>query len=140
VKAIWEALDIRLVTDRTAASLAKVKTSGCIHFAWDGPSQDKYIKPGIETLNRHGIKPYRLMFYVLVGFNTSREYDMHRVMTLKELGANPFVMPYKKDDPYQNHLARFVNNKFVFKKTPSFDEYEPWKNYLKDHPEYASQS
>lgn len=123
---IWEALDIRLITDQTAAALATVKRAKSIHFAWDGHGQDVAIAPGIETLKRHGIKPYRLMFYVLVGFNTTPEYDMHRIMTLHELGANPFVMPFDKSDAYQRHLARWCNNKAVFK-TTLFDDYEPWK-------------
>ena len=130
VHVIWEALDIRLVTDQTAAALATVKQSKSIHFAWDGHGQDNAIVTGIETLKRNGIKPWRLMFYVLVGFNTSPEYDMHRIMTLRKLGANPFVMPFDKSQPYQKHLARWCNNKAVFK-TVSFDEYEPWRKEQK---------
>lgn len=126
VKVIWEALDIRFVTDRTARALATVKQAKSIHFAWDGPSQDKCIESGLETLRLAGLKPWRFMFYVLVGFNTSREYDMHRILTLRDLGAHPFVMPYDKGDPYQRHLARWCNNKAVFRKVRSFDEYEPW--------------
>lgn len=125
VHVIWEALDIRLVTDKTARALASVKNEKSIHFAWDGYGQDNFIARGIECLNRNGIKPWRLMFYVLVGFNTSPEYDMHRIMALHEMGANPFVMPFDKTDPYQRHLARWCNNKFIFK-TTSFDNYEPW--------------
>lgn len=131
VKVIWEALDIRLVTDRSAQALHSVKTAKSIHFAWDGPSQDEFIESGIETLKRNGVRPYRLMFYVLVDFSTTPEYDMHRIMTLHKLGANPFVMPYYRDgkkSPYARHLARWCNNKFIFKKT-SFDEYEPWVKY-----------
>ena len=139
VKVIWEALDIRLVTDRSAKALASVKQSKSIHFAWDSPAQDKYIEQGIETLRRNGIKPYRLMFYVLVDFNTTHEYDMHRIMTLHRLGANPFVMPYFHDGnkgEYAKHLARWCNNKFIFKKTP-FEEYGPWANYKKKQEEEA---
>lgn len=131
VKVIWEALDIRRVNDRTASALASVKPEKSIHFAWDGPAQDAYIHDGIETLRRNGIKPWRLMFYVLVGFNTTPEYDMHRIMTLHELGANPFVMPYYDNgakSEYAKHLARWCNNKFIFKKT-DFDHYEPWVKY-----------
>lgn len=125
VRVIWEALDIRRVTDRTAEALASVRHEKSIHFAWDGHAQDGAIEHGIETLARDGLKPWRLMFYVLVGFNTTPEYDMHRITTLHELGANPFVMPFDKSDPYQRHLARWCNNKFIFKST-TFDEYEPW--------------
>lgn len=131
VRVIWEALDIRLVTDRSAAALALVRNDKSIHFAWDGPSQDAYIEKGIATLKRNKVLPYRLMFYVLVGFNTTPEYDMHRIMTLHELGVNPFVMPYYdhgKKSEYAKHLARWCNNKFIFKKT-DFDHYEPWVKY-----------
>ena len=128
VKVIWEALDIRLVTDETAAALATVKQEKSLHFAWDSHAQDEAAPRGIETLKRNGIKPWRLMFYILVGFNTTKEYDMHRIMTLHHMGANPFVMPFDKSDPYQRHLARWCNNKFIFKAT-SFDDYEPWVKY-----------
>lgn len=128
VRVIWEALDIRLVNDRIASALASVKPEKSIHFAWDGPAQDDYVRGGVDTLRRNGVKPYRLMFYVLVGFNTTPEYDMHRIMTLHELGVNPFVMPYFDDgvkSEYAKHLARWCNNKFIFKST-DFDHYEPW--------------
>lgn len=124
VKVIWEALDIRLVTNRSARALASVKQAKSIHFAWDGHSQDDAVHVGIETLKRNGIKPYRLMFYVLVGFNTTRDYDLHRVYELRRLGVNPFVMPYDKSDPYQRALARWCNNKFIFKACQDFWEYE----------------
>lgn len=128
VRTIWEALDIRRVNDRTARALSSVKTEKRIHFAWDGPAQDGYAERGIETLEHNGIKPWRLMFYVLVGFNTTPEYDMHRIMTIHRLGANPYVMPYQKDgkkSDYAKHLARWCNNKFIFRKT-DFEHYEPW--------------
>ena len=125
-KVIWEALDIRLVNDRTADALSKVRNEKSIHFAWDSHLQDEAVPRGIAILGRHGIKPYRLMFYVLVGFMKDRAYDMRRITVLRDLGANPFVMPFDKFDPYQKHLARWCNNKVIFKST-SFDDYEPWR-------------
>ena len=123
VHVIWEALDIRLVTDETARALASVRTEKSIHFAWDGHGQDDAVQRGIETLERNGVKPWRLMFYVLVGFNTDREYDLHRIYTLRDMGANPFVMPFDKSDRYQKDLARWCNNKFIFKSTRRFEDY-----------------
>ena len=123
VKAIWEALDARLVTDQTAAALASVKQAKSIHFAWDGHGQDDAVPRCIETLKRHGLKPWRLMFYVLVGFNTDKDYDLYRIYTIRDLGANPFVMPFDKSNRYQKDLARWCNNKFVFKSTPRFEDY-----------------
>lgn len=129
VKVIWEALDVRRVNDRTAEALSTVKQAKSIHFSWDGKHQERYIEPALETLRRHGLKGWRFMFYVLVGFNTTREYDMYRIERLHELGTYAFVMPYDKADPYQRHLARWCNNKAVFKSTPRFEDYEPWRRH-----------
>lgn len=123
VKVIWEALDARLVDDTTAAALASVKQAKSIHFAWDSHGQDEAVPRAIETLKRHGLKPWRLMFYVLVGFNTSKDYDLYRIYTLRDMGANPFVMPFDKHDRYQKDLARWCNNKWIFKSTPRFEDY-----------------
>lgn len=125
---IWEALDIRCVTDATARALASTRSSKCYHFAWDSHLQDDHIAPGVAKLQAAGIKPWRLMFYILVGFVPDREYDMHRIETVRELGANPFVMPFDKADPYQRHLARWCNNKVIFGST-SFEDYGPWRKY-----------
>ena len=124
VHVIWDALDIRLVTDETAKALASVKTQGRIHFAWDGKHQDDYIASGIYKLKKNGIKPYRLTFYVLVGFNTTSSYDLHRIYRLRELGAESFVMPFDKSDEYQRRLARWCNNKAIFKSVEDFRDYE----------------
>jgi len=131
VKTIWEALDIRLITDETAQALSTVKQAKSIHFAWDSHAQDDAVPRGIEILRRNGIKPWRLMFYILVGFDTRPSYDMRRIMTLHHMGANPFVMPFDKGDPYQRHLARWCNNKYIFKKV-DFDHYEPWVKHRKE--------
>lgn len=123
VYVIWEALDIRLITDETARALATVKQAKSIHFAWDSHAQDDAVPRGVSILNKNGIKPWRLMFYVLVGFNTDRDYDLQRIYALRDMGANPFVMPYDKQDPYQKRIARWCNNKFIFKSTPRFEDY-----------------
>lgn len=124
LKAIWEALDIRLVNEQTAKSLGSVKTAKRIHFAWDSPAQEDFIGRGIELLKKNGIKPYRLMFYVLVGFNTTKEYDMYRIRTLADdFGVDPYVCCYDKSDRYQKDLARWCNNKRLFK-TCAFEEYD----------------
>lgn len=130
VRVTWDALDIRKVTPRSAAALATVKNEKRFHFAWDGHAEDDYVEDGIRMLSEAGIRPYRCMFYVLIGFNTSHEYDMHRITTLDGLGTNPYVMPFDKCDPYQRHLARWCNNKFIFRKT-DFEHYEPWAKHKK---------
>lgn len=136
-RVIWEALVIRLISDETARALHSLGGSYTIHFAWDGHAQNDAVPRGVEVLKRNGVRPYRLMFYVLVGFDTTMEYDLHRILTLKEMGCHPYVMPFDRSDPYQHHLQRWCNNKFVFRQC-AFDEYVPWANYRKAHPEYEA--
>lgn len=120
---LFDALDIRFVDDDVAARLAKLSIwKSRLHFSWDGSHCDSAIKPGVEMLEKHGIKPYRLIFYVLVGYNTTPEYDMYRIETLRALGCDPFVMPYDKTDDYQRRLARWVNHKAIFKSC-RFEDY-----------------
>ena len=91
-------------------ALAKVRLWGRIHFAWDAMGYEDAVKQGIETLVSGGVPKHRLMFYVLIGFNTTVEQDLYRVTTLRKWGVDPFVMPYDHSDPYQRKFARWVNH------------------------------
>ena len=69
-----------------------------------------------------GVSKYRLMFYVLIGYDSTPEEDLYRVELLKDLGVDPFVMPYDKSDKYQRNFARWVNHKAIFKSV-EWEEY-----------------
>jgi len=70
------------------------------------------------------IKPYKLMCYVLIGYwDGTESEDLRRVETLRDLGIDPFVMPYDKSDLYQRAFARWVNRKAIFKKVK-------WQDYF----------
>lgn len=62
------------------------------------------------------------MCYVLIGFNTSEEEDLYRILKLKEIKIDPFIMPFDKKHPYQKRLARWCNHKAIFKTVA-------WKDY-----------
>lgn len=130
----FEALDIRFVDDQTAAALSLLTLhQGRLHFSWDGAHCDSTIEPGVKTLARHGLKPWRLTFYVLVGYNTTIDYDLFRIETLRSIGCDPFVMPYDKSDRYQRDLARWCNHKAIFNSVP-FQKYKggtgwPYEGY-----------
>jgi hypothetical protein len=114
-----QGLDIRLLNDEHAALLANVSLGkdGYIHFAWDNPADEDDVRRGIATLGKC-MTLRRIMFYVLIGFNTTPQEDMHRVETLRGLKVDPFVMPFDKTDPYQRRFARWVNHKAIFNKVP----------------------
>lgn len=113
-------VDVRLMNEEQAYWLNKLKHHKQIHIAWDFPNLD--LTPKIKEMTKY-IKPYKIMCYVLIGYNSTPEQDLYRVEKLRELGVDPFVMPYNKSDKYQKKFARWVNHKAIFK-TVKWSEYK----------------
>lgn len=124
-----QGLDIRLITDDMARLLAKVRLWKQIHFAFDDVQLEKSVREGIAILTKY-MPASRLMFYVLIGFNSTPEEDLYRVEVLRGLGVDPFVMPYDKSDPYQRHFARWCNHKAIFKTVKWEDYRTTWRAAL----------
>lgn len=112
-------VDIRIMNEEQAFHLNQLKHMKQIHIAWDIPNMD--LVPKLKEITNY-IKPYKLMCYVLIGFNSTPEQDLYRVEKLRELKIDPFVMPYNKSDSYQRKFARWVNHKAIFK-TVKFSGY-----------------
>ncbi len=104
-----QGLDTQLVNDENAGLLAKVKHYKQIHFAWDLMNYEKEFKDGMKILFKAGIKPYRIMVFVLCGFNTTFEEDLYRFRELLSLGVDPFVMIYGDPDRNTKEFSRWVN-------------------------------
>lgn len=124
-----QGLNIRIITDDQATLLAKCNFQNSkfnqkyLTFAWDRYNDGKIVMKGIERCNSAGIRSNQMQFFVLIGFDTTPEQDMERVLSLKELGCMPYAMPYNKDDHYQKAFTRWVNNRAVFKSC-TFEEYK----------------
>ena len=124
-----QGLNIRIISKKQAQALASVKfrnlknTSKQVTFAWDQIDDEKVIKRGFQRVVDAGIKPYQMQFYVLIGYDTTPEEDLHRVMMLKDWGCDPYAMPYNKFDPYQKKFVRWVNRRAVFHSC-SWEEYK----------------
>jgi hypothetical protein len=86
-----------------------------VHFAWDDPRHEKLIHKGINICLEAGLKAHQMAFYVLIGYHSTPEQDLHRVEVLRDYGCDPFVMPYNKEDMYQAKFTRWVNRKAIFK-------------------------
>ena len=111
-------IDVRIFEPEQALFINKYKIKR-VHTAWDDPKID--LIPKFKEIIKH-IKPYKIMAYVLIGFDSTPEEDLMRVTKLWELKIDPFVMPYNKKDKYQKRFARWVNHKAVFKTVE-------WKDY-----------
>lgn len=116
-------VDVRIMNEEQAYWLNKLKHHKQIHIAWDFPNID--LIPQITEMTKH-IRPYKIMCYVLIGFNSTPEQDLYRIEKLRELKIDPFVMPYDKSDHYQRNFARWVNHKATFK-TVKWYEYRQSK-------------
>lgn len=137
-------VDVRIMNDEQAAALNQMRHVGSIHIAWDLPTAD--LRPQLESMLRH-IRPHRIMCYVLIGYNSTIEQDLFRIRTLKQYGISPFVQPYRdyenKHIPrqYEKDLARWANNKFLFKSC-DFTDFEPRQGFVCSqyltHPELQS--
>ena len=116
-----QGLNIRNLKEEQAIGLASIRfsnakgTNKMVHFAWDDPRHEKLIHKGIKLVTDCGIKPYQMTFYVLIGYHSTPEEDLHRVEVLRTYGCNPYAMPYDKYDTYQKSFARWVNHKAIFK-------------------------
>lgn len=61
-----QGMDARLVDDRIADILSRLKWIRFIRFSCDQKAQVEPVKKTIEFLGNHGVKPYRIFIYVLV--------------------------------------------------------------------------
>lgn len=124
-----QGLDIRLMTPQKAEMIKRIKTK-ILHFAWDKYEDKEKILPKFEEFkNITGLHYTKLSVYVLCGFDTTLEQDLERIYTLRDIGYNPYVMLYNKENIPKKHdlrkLQRYVNNRFIFRTCKSFDEYKP---------------
>ena len=126
-----QGLNIRNLKAEQAEALASIRfrsASGAenrVHFAWDDPRHEKLVRKGIATALEAGISARQMQFYVLIGYWSSPTEDLHRVEVLRELGCDPYAMPYDRTDPYQRKFARWVNHKALFNSVSFADYHGP---------------
>lgn len=123
-----QGLDIRLMTEEKAEMLKHIKVSN-IHFAWDRHEDKDLILPKLKMFKEISKLDHRkLTVYTLTNFDTTIEQDLERIYTLRELGFNPYVMIYDREHTTSKdtirQIQRWVNNRFVWEKTPRFEDYK----------------
>jgi len=123
-----QGMDIRLMTKEFAEELAQTKyyswsfKTRSLHFAFDSLKTERAVRRGIKRLELAGVPACNLMFYVLVGFDTTIKQDLYRVQVLKDLGVMPYIMVYnRKRDTELRRLARWVNRRYY--------QFIEWRDY-----------
>jgi hypothetical protein len=125
---INQGMDIRLMTPEKAEMLKQIKLKD-LHFAWDRFEDKEKILPKFQMFKEiTGKRDRDLIVYVLCNFDTTLEQDLERIYTLRELGYWAYVMLYDKENIPKGHelrkLQRWVNNRFIFAKCKTFEEYK----------------
>lgn len=131
-----QGLDARYIDDGVARRLAALKWYKPLRLACDQKAQMRTVQQAVERLRYYNCTPTRFFVYVLV---KDIEDALERVKFLKGLGVDPYVQPYRdfrsNTEPTreQKRFTRWVNNKFVFKKTT-------WEEYGKRKPQNIEQA
>ena len=125
-----QGLDIRMMTAEKAEMLSRIKMQ-TIHFAWDRYEDKDLVLPRFEEFKKYSkVCPHNLYVYVLCGDREKRirPEDLERIYWLRDHGYAPYVMLYDKEHLPTKHelkrLQRWVNNRFVFWKVKTFEEYK----------------
>ena len=126
-----QGFDIRIFNEEQSEAINKLDHYHQVKFAWDNPRDN--LDNHIELLLDY-IKPSKVMCYVLIGYWSTPEEDLYRVMHLQEeFKIDAFVMPFDKFDNYQLNFARWCNNKILFR-TRTWEEYS--NGYRHNHEPY----
>jgi len=118
-----QGIDARLLTDEQAHIIMDTPHVPRLHTAFDHPRDEPHVRRAIGLLRGAGMNiDHDLLVFVLVGFDTTPEEDLARVELIRDLGANPFVMPFDRFDRYQRDFARWANSPPIWR-TTSWQEY-----------------
>ena len=112
-------VQLETISEEKAGYINQLKLHKTVKIAWDNPKHDPRKK--IKQITKW-IKPYKIMCYVLIGYDSTPEEDLYRVEELRKLKIDPFVMPYNKKDRYQKRFARWVNHKAIYR-TVKWEDY-----------------
>lgn len=119
-----QGLDARLIDDRIARRLAKLKWLKPVRLACDNKGQMESVRRAVELLRWHNCTPRRYFCYVLVKDVADA---IERVKFLKGIDVDPYAQPYldKTGTPptdEQKDFARWVDMKAEYK-TRTWEEY-----------------
>jgi len=120
-----QGLDIRLIDEKNASVLLEIPRwrGKRYNFAFDHINLQSIIEKKLKLLYDVGFAANDLMFYVLIGFDSTPKEDLKRIEFLKSRDLRAYAMPYDPSDPYQRCMKRWTNFKPFYWKMS-------WKEYL----------
>lgn len=123
-----QGINARMLSDPAAAAIASVDYRATnmktrrIYTAWDSKDDERVLFRGLEALVRYGVQPRHIMVYILVGYwpgETHEDRD-HRRRRLREFGALPYPMPFRRT-PETVGFQRWI--------VGAYDKRIPWRDW-----------
>lgn len=122
--------DLRLLDEEKAGCLKRTRFAGYIHFAWDRTRDEAQVVRGLQIAKRFNL---RAIVYVLTGFDSTIDDDIHRCQRIHDLGFDPYVMIYNGSRSRQLRQLRWmVNRGRYYRKYPSIRD--AWLDYDRSRP------
>lgn len=128
-----QGMDARLVDDRIAGILARLKWIRFIRFSCDQIPQIEAIERAAELLEKHGKKPYNLFIYLLVTKDLENAaYRVERLKRLKGISIYAQAERNERKGIIPNDLQKEFAQRYVYGR--SYLK-ESWAEYLSRHKE-----
>jgi len=124
-----QGLDIRFMTEKVIEKILKMRVK-TIHFAYDRMNQKELIERNLTKFKEMtGFRRSKVSVFILVNYETTVEDDLYRIMFVRNLGFQPYVMIYNKHEIERGksiypRLQRWCNMPSVFWKYDNFNEYQ----------------
>lgn len=107
--------DARLVTDKIAQILSKIKWIRYLRFSCDSIPQTAAIHKTAELLGKYGVKPYRMLIYLLVTSDLAdAEYRIEQIKTLKGISIYAQAERNESMGIMQNKLQNDFALRYVY--------------------------
>ena len=111
-----QGINVRLINDEAAAALSTIEyrntkfNERTLYTAWDNLGDEKVFFRGVDTLERAGIPPTRLMAYMLIGYDPAETWDRiwHRFNKMVERGIRPYPMVFNRERKDLTRFQRWV--------------------------------
>ena len=122
-----QGMDARLVTDRVAQILSKLKWISYIRFSCDTIGQIEAIENTVNILLAYGVKTYKIFIYLLV--TKDIENAAYRVERLKRLGCLTIYAQAERNERkgiIPNKLQLEFTNRYIYSgkyRTETWNEY-----------------
>lgn len=117
--------DLRLLDDHRAWWVKRLRWVNQPKFAWDRMRDEKRVLEGLRLLRKHKV---RAMVYVLMGFDTDMEDNIHRCQVISDFGHDPFPMLYEPT-PQLRAFRRMIYLRYYRRYKAIGDA---WKNFDKE--------